>query len=114
MGFHPAGEFAASSPRSTLGALSPHVYCIPGIEPPSTAALTEPRTRPPERGPAGTMALWSFLLYTLLTAPSPQASCSDGASPELELRWENQVHSKCSIFIVWLGGSWSPMDRSDT
>lgn len=93
---------------------SSHVQCIPGIEPPRTAGLTEPSTGPPERGPAGAMASWSFLLRTLLTAPSPQAPCSGGRSPKLELHWENQAHSKCSIFIFWLGGSWSPRGRSDT
>ena len=113
MGSLPTGDCAALSRRSRLRGPPYCVRCAPEWSLLAVAPM-QPSTRPLERGPAGTVASWSFLFHTLLTVPSPWATCSRGWSPELELHWENQVHSKCSIFIFWLGRSWSPRDRSDT
>lgn len=58
----------------------PAALCVtrPRMEPPSPAALTQPGTRLPEGGPAGTLASWSFLFHALLTAANPWASCTRG------------------------------------
>lgn len=72
--FSPQKNFAAFSPRSILTALSSCVYHIWGAEPSHAAVATEPSTGPPDRGPGGARASWSFLFHTLPAAPNPWAS----------------------------------------
>lgn len=61
------GEFCSSFSQEYTGSPAILYLCIPRMEPRSTGSL--------ERGPAGTVAYWSFLFHTLGVSPSPWASC---------------------------------------